>query len=91
MQPDRKSPCPVTGIDTARKRLAAPEQPPQPPGSGGTSSPHRYTRRSFIAMFLVGSSVRKIARFHRTREAEVESTIRANMAGLDEIRRREAA
>ena len=85
----------VIAIDSRRSTAGSSMPPPLPPTNQRKYSMHSTTRRSFVAMFLVGRSVRRIARFHDVPEADVESEIRANLLPPAEIRRnyseREAA
>lgn len=62
---------------------------PQPPASTGKIN--QYTRRSFLGMFLVGSGVRKVARFYRVGEQSVETELREQLIEGGAFNKRRAA
>jgi hypothetical protein len=84
----RKPAASIIAIDSARSGGDNSSPPPPTPAKGAESGAHRFTRRSFVAMFLVGRGVRRIARFHRVPEELVERELRANLVPTAEIRRR---
>jgi hypothetical protein len=77
-------------IESLRTAVSPEPQPPQPAVAkrrNSSANAHRWTRRSFIRMFLVGAGIRKVAKFHGVDEAVVESTLRLHMKPLGEILR----
>lgn len=69
----------VVGIDDARARANAKPHGPQTPANTNRFSAHLWTRRSIVRMFLVGATVRHIARFHKVAEVTVENELRAQI------------
>jgi hypothetical protein len=68
----------VVSIDSQRPAASAPDQPLQPPPHAG-NPPNKYTRSSFLRMFLLGNGIWRIARHHRYRPSLVEAELREQL------------
>lgn len=65
----------IIDINDGKKRLGRKPQGRQTAGFKRNPA-NLGVRRSFVRMFLVGTSVRRVARHHRVEEAVVEQEIR---------------
>lgn len=77
MLPERKIQN-IVGIDSLRRNSKNPGQPPHPDGPTALSG-NKYTRRSFVSMFLLGSGTWKVAKFHKVKPTQVEAELREEL------------
>lgn len=76
-KPQQKVNQHVVAIDSARKSPGPIDEPPQPPVNAAKAN--RYSRRSFLRMFLLGNGVRKLSRFHKVPEPLIEGELREEL------------
>lgn len=83
----------ILQFDRGRGRTRPQGPPPQPAGAAANKVIHdnQHTRRSFIAMFLMGASVRKVGRTHPAGEPGLEQDLRETILGDNPAQARRAA